>query len=304
MKPSERPTLSRAHRIIIGLFLFSLASCTTMPKQLPNQLTVKNTGEKFHVDTIISARTGQPVTFETMMDDLAGVRVVYVGESHTNTHHHLIQKRLIETLHEQHPNLTVGMEMFDHRYDPVLARWSAGELDREEFIEKTHWYVRKSGWGYNFDLYAPIFESIQDNGMRLVGLNVPFWIQSKISASGLENLLPDERRMVAADVDTGNEEHRSYLESIFNQHSHHKIKSFDNFYEAQCAWEDTMADSVARKLGDGPMLVVIGNGHIQYKYGVPNRAFERNQATFRTVYLASAGSEVDLDLADYIWVTP
>ena len=91
------------------------------------------------------------------MDDLAGVRVVYVGESHTNTHHHLIQKRLIETLHQQHPNLTVGMEMFDHRYDPVLTRWSAGELNREEFIEKTHWYVRKSGWGYNFDLYAPIF---------------------------------------------------------------------------------------------------------------------------------------------------
>ena len=32
-------------------------------------------------------------------------------------------------------------------------------------------------------------------------------------------------------------------------------------------------------------------------------AFARNPATFRTVYLASAGSEVDLALADYIWVT-
>jgi len=65
-----------------------------------------------------------------------------------------------------------------------------------------------------------------------------------------------------------------------------------------------MAESVARKLGDGSMVVVIGNGHIQYKYGVPDRAYKRNPVPFRTIYLAATGSEVDLDLADYIWVTP
>ena len=117
-------------------------------------------------------------------------------------------------------------------------------------------------------------------------------------------MLPDERRLVASDIDTGNEGHRSYVERCLMNNPHHKIKSFENFYEAQCAWEDTMADSIARKLETGPMVVVVGNGHIQYKYGVPNRAYQRNQASFRTVYLASVGSEVDLDLADFIWVTP
>jgi len=304
MKPSTRQALSGSHLITAGLIFFFLASCSTMPKQMPNKLTIKNTGETFHVDTIISARTGQPVTFEAMLEDLAAVRVIYVGETHTNRHHHLIQKRLIEALAEQHPDLTVGMEMFDYRYDPVLAEWSAGELDRKAFIEKTHWYVRQSGWGYNFELYAPIFEIIQAKGLRLVGLNVPGWIPAKISAGGLANLLPDERRRLAAEIDTGNEDHRAYVEAIFNDNPHHQIKSFENFYEAQCAWEDTMAESIARKLAAGPMVVMIGNGHIQYKYGVPNRAYERNPAPFRTVYLASIGSEVDLDVADYIWVTP
>jgi uncharacterized iron-regulated protein len=275
-----------------------------MPKQIPNKLTVKSTGETFYVDTIISARTGQPVTFEAMIEDLAGVHVVYVGETHTNSHHHLIQKRMIEALAAQYPELTVGMEMFDYRYDPVLAEWSAGTLDRDAFIQKSHWYVRRSGWGFDFDLYAPIFDTIQSKGLRLVGLNVPFWIPPKISASGLDNLLPDERRMIAAEIDTSNEDHRAYLEAVFNDNPHHQIKSFDYFYEAQCAWEDTMAESIARKLAAGPMVVVIGNGHIQHKYGVPNRAFQRNPVPFRTVYLASVGSEVDLAVADYIWVTP
>jgi len=304
MKPFTRQALSGSHLITACLIFFSLVNCSTMPKQMPNKLTIKSTGETFHVDTIISARTGQPVTFEAMLEDLDGVRVIYVGETHINSHHHLIQKRLVEALHQQHPDLTVGMEMFDHRYDPVLAQWSAGQLDSEAFIEKTHWYVRRSGWGYNFELYAPIFEVVQTKGLRLVGLNVPGWIQPKISASGLANLLPDERRMLAAEIDTGNEDHRAYVEAIFNDNPHHKIKSFEYFYEAQCAWEDTMAESIARKLAAGPMVVVIGNGHIQYKYGVPNRAYDRNPVPFRTVYLASVGAEVDLDLADYIWVTP
>ena len=65
-----------------------------------------------------------------------------------------------------------------------------------------------------------------------------------------------------------------------------------------------MAASIARKLGEAPMVVVIGNGHIQYKYGVPARAYARSQAPFRTVYLAPVGMQVDPTLADYIWVTP
>ena len=65
-----------------------------------------------------------------------------------------------------------------------------------------------------------------------------------------------------------------------------------------------MAQSIVRKMGDAPMVVVIGNGHIIRKFGVPDRVNARNQATLRTVYLAAVGSEVDWDYADYIWVTP
>ena len=65
-----------------------------------------------------------------------------------------------------------------------------------------------------------------------------------------------------------------------------------------------MAERVAQSLGTGKMVVLAGNGHIIRKFGVPNRVYKRNQASFRTVYLASAGSEVAWDYADYIWVTP
>ena len=287
--------------LFLSLLCLVLAGCTSMPETI----TITATGATFPVETILSARSGQPVSFDALVEDLAGVRVIYVGETHTNREHHIIQARIIEALHARHADLTVGMEMFDHRYDPVLEAWRNGVLDRAAFIEKTHWYVPRSGWGFPFDLYAPILGAIQSRRIRLVGLNIPGWIPSKISASGIANLLSDERELIAEHIDTSHAAHRAYVQSIFNETTaHHQLKSFDHFYEAQCAWEDTMAASIARKLGEGPMLVVIGNGHIQYKYGVPDRAYDRTRKPFRTVYLAPVGTQADLAVADYIWVTP
>ncbi len=291
-------------RLLVGLALAGLAweGCAVTPEP-PLNLSIRDTNQQFAVDTIISTRDRTTVSFDEMLADLGQVRVVFVGEVHDHPVHHEIQARLVRALHDIHPGLAVGMEMFDHRYDPVLAQWAAGELEREDLIQKTHWYVRCAGWGFDFDLYAPIFEAIRDNHIRLVGLNVPGGISSKISKGGLENLLPEDRRLVAEEIDLSNTAHRAYVEETYNTNPHHMVVSFDYFYEAQCAWEDTMAQSIVRKMGDDPMLVVIGNGHIIRKYGVPDRVHTRNQAAFRTVYLASVGSVVDWDYADYIWVT-
>ena len=81
------------------------------------------------------------------------------------------------------------------------------------------------------------------------------------------------------------------------------IDNFDFFYEAQCVWEDTMAASVALNMKDDLMIVIAGNGHIIRKFGIPDRAFRRTGAEFRTIFQATAGGEIESDYADYIWVT-
>jgi uncharacterized iron-regulated protein len=64
-----------------------------------------------------------------------------------------------------------------------------------------------------------------------------------------------------------------------------------------------MAEAIAENLNGDVMVVLAGNGHIQYKYGIPDRAFHRTKADFHTVYLAGVGGEINLDIADFIWVT-
>ena len=282
--------------LILTVFLWG---CTVAPTQ---KLQVEDIAKSFEDGTIISARLGEPVSIEELIKDLASCRITYVGEKHTNIEHHKIQLQIIQAVYRNNPNMVVGMEMFDHTYQDVLDLWSKGELTQKDFLRKSHWYAN---WRYDFSLYSDILEFIKEHNIRLVGLNIPNYIPPKIREGGIENLSDEEKAHLPQQNDTYNSAHRDYLQKVFEGHKHHfkREVEFEDFYAAQSVWEDAMAEMIAQSLNDDVMVVLAGNGHIQYKYGIPNRAFNRTDAPFRTIFLAPVGDEVERDIADYIWVT-
>lgn len=271
--------------------------CMTTPKQLK----LKDTALTFSTGAIVDLDKRQTLSYEDLSDILAKARVIYIGENHNDPQHHQIQLDIIKTIFERHPDVTVGMEMFDHTYQPILDQWSSGELDQDLFLQKTHWYAN---WRYPISLYADILEFIKTKHIPLIGLNIPFHLPPKISIGGVDSLLADEKKHLPRKIDTTNAAHRAYLEKIFKQHRIPGRTHFEYFYDAQCVWEDGMAEGIQRHLGKGPMIVLIGKGHIIYKFGVPDRAYRRTQAPFKTVYLAPAGAEIEPNTADFVWVTP
>ncbi len=288
------------HKLLSVLVLTGITwGCAVAPKTL----YVKDLSESFEKDTIISAETGKPISFEELVAELNAGQVIYVGEQHTDQSHHQIQLKIIKAVFQEHPSMAVGMEMFDHSYQNVLDMWSGGELDEKTFLRKVHWY---SNWRFSFSLYSDILNFVQDNHIRLVGLNIPSHIPAKIRVGGIENLRDDEKKHLPQSIDTSNTAHRDYVRQVFNQHHHHFKGGvdFEDFYTVQAVWEDAMAEAVAENLNGNAMVVLAGNGHIQYKYGIPDRAFGITGASFRTVFLAGVGDEVDLNIADFIWVTP
>lgn len=293
----------RNAKLLFGIMLFAtiliiLWGCAVAPQKL----NIKGKPEAFDEGTIVSSQTVAAVSFEGLLKEIETSRVIYVGEKHTSRESHRIQLEVIQALFEKFPNLAVGMEMFDHTYQEVLDQWSAGELDQKDFLKKVHWYAN---WRYDFSLYQDILNFIKDNHIRLVGLNVPNHIPPKIREGGIESLREDEKNHLPQEIDLSIKAHRDYVQNVFENHKHHfrGEVEFDNFYAAQSVWEDTMAEAIAENLNNDVMVVLAGNGHIQFKYGIPNRAFKRTGAAFKTIYPASAGTEVQLDIADYIWVT-
>ena len=271
---------------------------------VPQKLNLKGKPDAFGEGTIIATRDGKPVSFEDMLKDLETHRVIYVGETHTSREDHKIQLAVIRGLYEKNPDLVIGMEMFDRSYQDVLDQWSAGKLDQKAFLQKVHWYVN---WGFDFSLYQEIMEFIKTNHIRLVALNVPKYIPPRIREGGIDSLRHDEKKHLPQQIDLTNSDHREYIQKIFDNHKHHfrGEVEFDNFSAAQCVWEDAMAGAVADNLNNSTMVVLAGNGHIQFKYGIPDRAYKRTGASFATIYPVSisTGKEVDPGIADYIWVT-
>lgn len=265
------------------------------------KLVIQDSLKEFGAGTIVSAETGTPITFEVLIDELKDVRVIYVGENHIDPVHHQIQLDIIRALAQERPDVSVGMEMFDRSYQPILDQWSDGLLQQEEFVKKTHWY---SNWRYPYELYAEILEFVKVKNIRLVALNLPFHIPPKIRMGGIDSLMEGDSAYLPKEIDTTNPAHRTYLEDAFKQHHGRVGDNFESFYQAQCVWEDVMAESIAAHLKGEMMVVLAGNGHIIRKFGIPNRVFKRSGTPFQTIYLAPAGSTVTCDVADYIWVTP
>jgi len=279
-----------------------VTGCAVIQKlKIPTVLRIKGVSEGFETGTIVHTETGQVVSFEELMADLEGVRIVYVGERHSNEAHHDVQLRILKALYEKDPTLLVGMEMFVSSDQHALDQWSAGQLDEETFLKEVGWEEK---WKFDFALYRAILDFIREESLKVVAVNVPRSIVETVARVGLDGLSDEERDQIAQEVDTSTEEHRTYVQSAFDTHESDEISAFEFFYEAQCVWEDSMAEAISRALNNKRMVVITGNGHIAHKFGIPHRAFKRTRASFRSVMPLAVGTEVQRDVADYIWVTP
>ncbi|MFP5213363.1 MAG: ChaN family lipoprotein, partial [Acidobacteriota bacterium] len=258
------------------------------------------------VGDIIDTRTGRVASFKTMMEDLAGVRIVYVGETHNSAEDHQVQLEILKALHSGSTGPVLAMEMFPRELQPVLDRYWQGTTTEQEFLKEVDW---ENTWGYPFQLYRGLFAFARENRLRIVGLNAPREVVSQVAKGGLASLSPENRKRLARDFHLDNTEHRESVKAEFDGHLREHIKDFDTFFEAQLSWEETMAETLAETVKSLPrgeqVLVIVGKGHIGNKVGVPMLTAERVKAPYRTVapmpFDYPSGLD-DPDLGDYVWV--
>ncbi len=294
--------------VLILAFEIHFLGCVHLPevskkKAPPSFVIIEDIPRPFTAGEIIQMSTGRAIAFEEMMEDLRRARIVYVGETHINRAHHDIQLKVLQGLFEKNRSVRVGMEMFDRSYQSVLDQWSNGGFNEETFLKKVNW---KENWSFDFRLYRGILNFIRENHISLTALNVPPKIVRKVATSGLASLTEKERTRIAGDIDLSDPGHRAFVEKRFAEHDTEDLHGFENFYEAQCVWDDSMAESVAEIVNSdkegSPIVVFAGNGHIE-KFGIPKRVQRRTNVSYITVMPASVGSTVKQTAADYIWVT-
>ncbi len=214
---------------------------------------------------------------------LLNQRVLFVGEQHTKFSNHLNQLKIIKALVESGKKVAIGMEMFQEPYQKYLDQFIEGKIGEKEMLKKTEYFKR---WKYNYHFYRPIILYAKKQKLPIVALNIEREITQKVVREGIDSLNRRERSRVPDSIDFSNEEYKDELRMIFSSHQSQMFKNFDEFFYAQLLWDETMAKNVVKYLKkntDRTMVVLAGNGHVMFGYGIPDRVKRRGIKDYKIV---------------------
>jgi uncharacterized iron-regulated protein len=243
---------------------------------------------------------GQLTATTDLVRQLQQADVVYLGETHDRVADHVAQLAIIQTLHDRNPNLTIGLEMFQRPYQSVLNDYIADRISETELRQKTEYAKR---WGFDWELYAPILRYAKAQKIPLIALNTPQEVTRKVSRQGLASLNWSDRRFIPplSEIRTGPNAYRKMLADLFtSMHPAGKTTDptrFDRFFQAQVLWDETMADRIVqtrKQATPAPQIIVlVGQGHLVYRYGIPDRVDRRHPGLNQLVILLSEESGID-----------
>ncbi|MBI5741439.1 MAG: ChaN family lipoprotein [Nitrospirae bacterium] len=232
-----------------------------------------------------------------IIDRVSDKKIIYVGESHTETSHHAVQLDVITGLFRKNNKIAIGMEMFQRPFQQPLDSFIAGDTDEAVFLKSSEYFKR---WIFDYNLYKAILDFARREKIPVVALNLQRKIVEKVSREGLDALTDEERKAIPVEIDFSDKAYRERLEGVFKLHKDADKKIFDYFYQSQLLWDETMAMSVDEFMSKNPgyqMVVLAGNGHLEYGSGIPVRTFRRNGNSYAIIL-----SETDVaeGIADYV----
>ncbi len=243
-----------------------------------------------------SIRTSGTLELDNVIKTASSSPVIFVGERHANYEDHEVELDVIMALHKMGKKFAIGMEMFQIPFQKAIDDFISRKIDEREFLKKSGYFTR---WGFDYNYYRQVLEYARANGIPVIALNIQKEITEKVAKGGLDALSPEELKEIPATMDMSNVKYRKELEEIYAMHP--QGTGFDNFYQAQILWDESMARSVAgflKKKPDYQMVVLAGAGHIMNGYGIPDRFARRTGKKYVT--LVNGSFSFDPDIADYV----
>ena len=240
-------------------------------------------------------------TLDDILPKLIESRIIHVGEQHNKFAHHFNQLRIIKGIYEAGYKLAVGMEMLQKPFQKDVDDYIAGRIDERTFLKKTEYFYK---WRYDYNLYKPIIDYLKRQNIPLIALNIKGDINRKVAHEGLHSLTDEEKKHLPHELDFSDDQYRWDLEKVFTFHTEkNNLRDSNYFLEAQALWDESMAESAQQFMENNPehkLVILAGNGHVRYKYGIPERLYRRNQESY-TVVVQDEG--IEDGIADYVLVT-
>jgi len=296
MKPAENGngfTLFRLHsdgflvKALLPVLLF-VAGCSSLGEESDKRCS-------FWID----AYRGEPVRYEDILEDLANVHVIYLGERHTLRRHHAIQTQIIAELIKRKLPLAVAIEQMESFQQPILDRYNSGEINFDQLAEATDWSKR---WR-NFEQYRSVLETAHQSGVPILALNIRSKTIRQIAQKGIDGLDPEVRKQLPSNINLNDPLYEKHLNCVMMVMAKVTPGRLHKMFEAQVSRDETMAQVISSFLKteqgrDRTVVVLCGAGYVCYGMGIPSRVRRRLPFIKDRIILLTESGDVELSPAE------
>mmetsp|Transcript_21786 Transcript_21786/g.43303 ORF Transcript_21786/g.43303 Transcript_21786/m.43303 type:complete len:685 (-) Transcript_21786:226-2280(-) len=179
---------------------------------------------------------------ELSKKDLRDADFILLGEDHQNWEDHAVQLMAIEYLTsiDRDANWALGLEMCLASQQSILDDYTGSSMPFAQVVQNLDW---DNTWRYDPQMYYPIFDYAKNNGIRLVGLNIPEVFVSLVAQSGYDDLQQTFPMLPWPQMVLDVPEHKKYF--VQGVAESHGLNNLDNMYQAYTLWEESMAERAA-----------------------------------------------------------
>lgn len=219
---------------------------------------------------------GQPVAATAWSQALQPYRAIIFGEYHDNAVLHQAEAELLESVFTTSPKLAVSLEMFERDVQPAVEQYLAGTIDEAAFLSQSR------PWSNYQEAYRPLVEFAKQHALPVLAANIPRTVASQYAKqatlasvdSRLQQYLPQRH---SAPDGVYRQKFMQYMEQQ-KEGMAIPASKLQDYYQAQCLKDDTMAESLGRFLMSHPDWRIIhyqGDFHSRGRLGVVQKLQEQ-----------------------------
>ncbi len=257
---------------------------------------------------IYDTRTGQMITIDKIVTDMANADVLFFGEEHNDSAGHYLENKLFRALHAAYGNqLALSLEMFETDGQLGLNEYLEGKIDESRFAKDVRLWS-------NYKDYRPMIEYAKQNKVAVIAANPPRRYVTMVSRRGmksLDSLSKDAKKLLPPlPYDTLSGRYREKFQEIM-QGSPGSGSS--NIYHSQSLWDAGMSYSIYAYLKKNKRQKVfhcVGKFHSDEKLGTAAQLQQRNKklrilniSCFPDKSFANPDWAVFTALGDYVILT-
>lgn len=221
--------------------------------------------------------------------------VIFLGETHDNPKHHQLQAEVIKRLVAQGKRPQIGFELFEAHQTAQLMAYIAYQPKDATQGEKAAARLRQQiGWSKHseWEGYHDLLLLARKHQLDVAGLDLERPLKSRLTRLKPEQLSAAERARLPKLKSLGEPYRKLMVQAFTDGHCGWSDPDLmAGLYRVWMARNQTMAQNLIPMMdGKGPVVVILGNGHIEWNQALPARVAElRPQAKLFSLALLEVG---------------